>query len=540
MNMVNPFEQPGRWYKAAFHIHSTTSDGSHSPGDMVAWYRRMGYHIVTLTDHFKTNDITGLSGRNFLVISGMEYHPPRPGSKKDLHHLVAVNVPRNFEFAPSVRRHANACIRAVKAAGGESILAHPYWCHHRYDQYAYIKGYAAVEVFNSTCDHIGRADTECDWSHLLDAGRIVPAVAVDDTHGDKDTTGRSCTWLKLKKLTVENVLEALRTGCGYSSNGPVIEDFRVEKGQVVLSCSPAAAVYFVVHNAVTGAAHYAGDEPIRLLKRDLLPGWTCFRAVVVDAAGRKAWSNPIIIKPGNRAEAVRHQRAQNRQALSSTYALAEQAKRKEWRPFDLSGVVNRALTGRNSGFGLGHELRNLAPGPRTIHGVPFNLLDPREHGNLGAAALPTARIPHVGPGRAPRAVTVPAPGRFRSLYILHAGAYVSEHRQLAEYLFVYADGGIERMPVLGLGPVSDREDQMQGRIQQCRIQDWYPLHPQFDQPHAHKVPLASPKDPRDVRYIYTTEWINPRPEVALREIRFTADPGSGAVVLVLAVTALTF
>jgi hypothetical protein len=538
MNMINPFEQPGRWYKAAFHIHSTTSDGARSPRDMVDWYRRLGYQVVVLTDHFKTNDITGMSRRNFLVISGMEYHPPVPGSKTDLHHLVAVNVPKGFEFSPAVRKNANACIRAVKAAGGESFLAHPYWCHHRYDQYAYIKGYAAIEVYNSTCDHIGRADTECDWSQLLDAGRMVPALAVDDTHGDADTTGRSCTWLKLPELTPEAVLQALRTGCGYSSNGPVIEDFRIENGAIVLSCSPAAAVYFVVHNAVTGAAHYAGAQPLRSVRRELPSDWKCFRAVVVDGSGRKAWSNPIILEPGDRVQARREQAARNREALRSSYALAKQAGHRGWQPLDLSPVVNRALTGRDSGFGPGHELRHLAAGAKTIHGVPFRLLDPRKHGNLAAVALPSARLPNPAGGRAARAVIVPAAGRFRAVYLLHGAGYVSEHRQIAEYQFVYEDGRIERMPIRGLGPASNRKAEMQGRMDVCRIQDWWPAQTQFDQPQAHRLPVASPKDPCDVRYLYTTEWINPRPSVPLREVRLAADSKSGAIVLVLAATGL--
>ena len=146
------------------------------------------------------------------------------------------------------------------------------------------RGYVAIEVFNSTCDHIGRADTECDWSHLLDAGRILPTLAVDDSHGDTDATGRAWTWLKLSSLSPEAVLQALRTGCGYSSTGPVINDFRIEKGHITLSCSPAETVYFVVHNTVAGAVHRAEGTPIRSVTRALPGNWSCFRAVVVGAS----------------------------------------------------------------------------------------------------------------------------------------------------------------------------------------------------------------------------------------------------------------
>ena len=293
MKLRNPFTQAGEWYKANLHTHSTTSDGRQSPAETAEAYRKAGYHVLAMTDHNKTNDVRGLSRDGFLVVSGLEYHPRCPATPNP-HHLVGLNVPRGFGFEQTYPEDGNACIRAVKAAGGESILAHPLWCGHRYDMYAYLDGFIGVEVYNTTTDGIGRSNSEADWCHLLDAGRVLPAVAVDDSHGGHDRFG-GWSWLRLKSLTVRSVMSALRSGCCYSSTGPVIHDFRVENGVAEVRCSPAAAIYFVAHSWHGRRRKAEEGRSIRKFSAPVGQDWVYVRAVVVDHAGRKAWTNPVLL-----------------------------------------------------------------------------------------------------------------------------------------------------------------------------------------------------------------------------------------------------
>ena len=299
----NPFTTAGKWYKANLHTHTTVSDGRASPAETAELYRQAGYHVLALTDHNATNDVRGLSRKGFLVVSGMEYHPvcrgrPRPNP----HHLVALSIPHGFKFSKAQQDSANAAIRAVRAAGGESFLAHPYWCGHRYDHYAYLKGFLAVEVYNATCDKIARSSGECDWGQLLDAGRLVGGVAVDDTHGAVDRFN-GWTWLRMKKLTAGAVLEALRTRCYFSSTGPRISGFRVRpsaklgpgRRAVEVTCSPAEFIYLSAQT-YHGARRMA--EPGKAIRKFTCPvgkDWTYVRAIVVDHRGRKAWTNPIVL-----------------------------------------------------------------------------------------------------------------------------------------------------------------------------------------------------------------------------------------------------
>lgn len=296
MKLRNPFTRAGKWYKANLHAHTTTSDGGMDCAQLARRYRREGYQVLAITDHRSTNDVSGLSSRNFLVVSGLEYHPRCPSSS-NAHHLVAINVPHGFGFADRYPADGNAAIRAVRRAGGETILAHPYWCGHRWEMYSYLKGYVAVEVYNTTCDRRGRAASEADWAHHLVAGRIIPAVAVDDCHGKPGAADYfgGWTWLKLPGLTVRSVMGALRSGCYYASTGPRIHDFRVRGGSAELRCSPVETIYLMGYPS-HGERRRAGEgKGVRKLAVPVAPGWKYVRGVVVDHRGRKAWTNPIVL-----------------------------------------------------------------------------------------------------------------------------------------------------------------------------------------------------------------------------------------------------
>ena len=70
--LVNPFEKAGKWYKANLHTHTTLSDGQVSAVEAVARYRQVGYQVLALTDHGRTNDLRGLSDEDILVLNGLE------------------------------------------------------------------------------------------------------------------------------------------------------------------------------------------------------------------------------------------------------------------------------------------------------------------------------------------------------------------------------------------------------------------------------------------------------------------------------------
>lgn len=292
-NFRNPFEISGKWYKANLHAHTTVSDGKTTPSEQVNQYRQAGYDVLALTDHYKTNDISGFGGKRFLVVSGMEYHPPCPTSS-NIHHLVALNVPHGFDFGPKEKDHANRCIAKVNRAGGLTILAHPYWCGHSFEDFKYLKGLAAIEVCNSICARIGRSCSENEWSYAMDHGMVLPGVGSDDVHfNDEHDMFGSWTWLKMPSLTARGVVEAIRTGACYASTGPVIHYFGIKDGKLRLRCSPAGRIEFIC-NPPAGASRIAKEgKTISAFSAEIPKNWNYVRARVTDPTGKMAWTNPI-------------------------------------------------------------------------------------------------------------------------------------------------------------------------------------------------------------------------------------------------------
>jgi hypothetical protein len=290
----------GRWFKANLHAHSTISDGLVAPAERVAQYQARGYAVLALTDHRKTQDVTGLSTRRCLVVSGIEVHP-ECAAPKGWWHFVGIGVPREMTFVEPL--DPNRCAAAMRVAGAAVILAHPAWCGQSFPNFAHIRGLDAIEVWNATCDTAGRPASENEWAEALDAGWHLPAVASDDCHhADTDDVGEAWTWLKMKSATVEEVVRALRTGACYASTGPKIHDFRIVGGRLTLRSSSAAKIQFVAQPGVgvrrrAEAGRHISSFTVETAKLGGWP-WPYVRAVVTDERGYKAWANPLYPREG--------------------------------------------------------------------------------------------------------------------------------------------------------------------------------------------------------------------------------------------------
>lgn len=296
--LTNPFEQEGRWYKAALHVHTTTSDGDVDVATRLAQYRAANYQVVAVTDHWKTNDLSGYSDDGFLAISGMEAHP-KTGTGAPRHHFVCLNLPHPFELDRDLP--AQAVIDKVIEAGGKVIYAHPYWTAHSLEEMTEVSGYVAMEVFNAVCHlRYNKGHSSVHWDQLLNKGKLLPAVASDDVHKTNEIN-RGWTMIKARSLDTVRIIHAIASGCCYGSCGPVIEDCRIEAGSIRIATSPVKQVCFffggeggghVVQakagNTLTSAQWAFGRDKRRCQ-------W--IRAEVMDQAGNCAWTNPLGIAP---------------------------------------------------------------------------------------------------------------------------------------------------------------------------------------------------------------------------------------------------
>ncbi|MBK6468723.1 MAG: phosphotransferase [Rhodobacter sp.] len=305
MNRPSAFTAPGRFWRGNLHTHSTRSDGVLEPAEVCRRYRAEGYDFLALTDHFigmygyPLVDTVPFRDAGFTTILGAELHSGAM-SNGELWHILAVGLPvgfapsdsPDFHTRPGMETGPEIAARAV-AAGAFVAIAHPQWSGLTLADARSIASAHAVEIYNHGCangcdrpDGFGIADL------LLTEGRKLSLIATDDAHFfEPDHFGG---WVMVKAEANEPgaLLAALKRGDFYSSQGPELRDVRLEGDRVVVESSAVASV--VAMGQGTGAKGVHGHSMTRtevpLQRMDDSP-W--LRVSVIDAAGKRAWSNPI-------------------------------------------------------------------------------------------------------------------------------------------------------------------------------------------------------------------------------------------------------
>jgi predicted metal-dependent phosphoesterase TrpH len=289
---INPFVIQGNWYKAGLHTHTTLSDGDVNLPVRISQYKAKGYNILAVSDHWKTNEISGLSSKDMLIISAIELNERRRGVTP--YHLVALNVPRNFEISPESTPQQK--IDKVKSVGGETIYCHPYWSGLTINDALAIHGCCAMEVFNATCATINKGYSSVHWDDMLFAGMQIPAVAVDDVHSSADVA-RGWIMIRAADLSTDSFMKAIRTGCFYSSCGPVINEFKIDQDNVIdFNCSPVVEIHFMSAASISKSIFAEKGKLINSAKAQINKNAKYVRAEIVDIQGNHAWTNPIYLK----------------------------------------------------------------------------------------------------------------------------------------------------------------------------------------------------------------------------------------------------
>ena len=320
----NPFQEPGEWLKCALHTHTTVSDGTLSPRYLAASYLEAGFDVLAITDHWRRTVVESteqlitipsaelgfdIEHRSYprhsaeFLVYGISDIPEDPGGDK-------ANWYKNEDENYEVRTFPdlNAGVRWADEQGAVVYVAHPYWSGLDIQNLLSMQGFAGIEVFNGSAElENGRGDSSTWWDVLLGRGRQTFGIATDDQHYPLFELGAAWTMVHAAERTPAAVLEALRTGRAYFSHGPQIHDVSVDGSAVEISCSPVRSI--VVHmeeeQGVCVNAGPTGRRMGKVLQQDANGLITRARVEtdrddaryrrvsVVDAAGRRAWTNPI-------------------------------------------------------------------------------------------------------------------------------------------------------------------------------------------------------------------------------------------------------
>ncbi|WP_309668059.1 CehA/McbA family metallohydrolase [Tabrizicola sp.] len=305
MTQAIAFTAPGRFWRGNLHTHSTRSDGVLPPEEVCRRYRAEGYDFLALTDHFvgaygyPIVDTVPMRTNAFTTILGAELHSGAMANG-GLWHILAVGLPADFAASNSPSFHPVAgqetgpeiAARAV-AAGAFVAIAHPQWSGLTLADARTITAAHAVEVYNHGCaTGCDRPDGFAIADLLLTEGRRLSMIATDDAHFHEPDHFGGWVMVKAEENTPEALLAALKAGAFYSSQGPEIRDVRIEGDLVVVECSAAASVVAMGHGSGAKAVH--GHSMTRAeVQLSRLKGSPWVRVAVIDAAGKRAWSNPI-------------------------------------------------------------------------------------------------------------------------------------------------------------------------------------------------------------------------------------------------------
>ena len=283
--------------KANLHTHTTKSDGALEPQDVINRYAAKDYTVLALTDHRQVHPIAPYDPKGMILIQGAELHPLNPARGNNWH-LVALDLPEDFQCVnPAVTGEtAQQVIDLVAAAGGITAVAHPYWCGYGSEMVKTVKGAFAVEIYNTECRGINREYSLQTWDELLHDGYRIPGIAVDDVHGAHNLFG-GWTVICAKERTRESVMEALRNGDFYASQGPEFTSITLEGDILRAEFTECEYAAFIRTN--TGRRHWGEPgKPLTSMELDVsdLRGKNWYiRCCIRDAQGHYAWSNPVYL-----------------------------------------------------------------------------------------------------------------------------------------------------------------------------------------------------------------------------------------------------
>jgi len=306
------------WFKGNLHTHTNKSDGDSSPETVVDWYSNNKYDFLVLSDH---NHLTILDSNQtkLLLIPGEEITLNLPYTI----HINAIGIKKVIE--PTLRstkvKTLQANIDNIISSGGLAEINHPNfrWALNEKDL-VQVRGAHFIEVFNGNYNTHnygggGKKSVEEMWDEMLSKKIKIWGVAVDDSHHFKEefaphrhNPGRGWVEVFAKNLSEKNILDSMRNGYFYFSNGVKFKKINFNKEKIELSI---AGDYFNkgLSNSLLTDSKYTTQlisnegeiiEEIngKSVKFNLVNQnneYTYYRTKTISSTGSIGWTQPIFI-----------------------------------------------------------------------------------------------------------------------------------------------------------------------------------------------------------------------------------------------------
>ena len=265
-------------FKANTHTHTTESDGSLSPEEIVSRYHDLGYQVLFITDHNRITEATSPAG--MLVIPGEELTPNNSVRHANALFATRTIIPGN--------RQAVDYLKEVIDTGALAMLNHPVWIiGWSLQDILPLTGVSLIEIYNGSGELQGYHDPLTLWDSLLSSGRLWYGVASDDAH-EPIEIGRGWIMIQADRLDQAGIRQGLENGSFYGSTGIDLCRLDYAAGVVYIESRNGETVDFFGNNGVllqrvTGPfGQYAVQGSDRYV-----------RVVVTGKNGIKAWTQPL-------------------------------------------------------------------------------------------------------------------------------------------------------------------------------------------------------------------------------------------------------
>jgi hypothetical protein len=321
-----PEPRPRGFLKGQLHAHTNGSgDSDTPPAEAMAWYAAHGFDFVVVTDHNVVTEAPSPPG--MLVLRGVELTqnlrtcdpPPDPGDACLLHVNALFVAPRAdpvlWEVPSDLRRvhlYGRAVDRAL-ALGGVAQLNHPNF-QRGADAGVLValarRGLALVEIANQAVDSGNEGDgrhlsTEAMWDVALASGARVWGTATDDAHhyedaarararGETAYVGDRAFVMVRADRTEAAIRAAVTAGDFYATTGVVLERLEVSPDAIDVAVRPSRPPYVFEVIADGRTTRTETGTAIHVDPRREGQGYV--RVRITDASGRRAWTQPAMLR----------------------------------------------------------------------------------------------------------------------------------------------------------------------------------------------------------------------------------------------------
>ena len=300
-------------WRVNLHTRTNRTDGFFSPENVRNLYGVDA--AVGFTDPGTLLDKSMLSHPFVTILPGIEWS--LPGPRGTTVHLLIYGVTEEFPRQPAGFDEA---FDIAGRAGCPVYVAHPHLDGLRATDLLPIGRFDGIEIYNAAARLVGKEYALNTWDNLLDGGMPGCQGIATDGFRTPDAFRLGWTMLCAKDNSAPALLEALKAGRFYSSQGPVFHSIEYHDRHFHAEFSPAAEALLIGNsphaperwNGVVkrcpsypwwGSSPDAPDavpgpdysSPATVIDADL-DSWSeegFVRCQIRDAQGLYAWSQPF-------------------------------------------------------------------------------------------------------------------------------------------------------------------------------------------------------------------------------------------------------